>query len=66
MKEKVLWATKKGSPSWQEQVICTKEKYFEAAISWAKANGFNKFRVAVIDISTPPKFEKTLNTYKLH
>lgn len=64
MKEKVLFATKIGDPNWKEDFITDKENEIEAATAWCKANGYDRIRVAVIDLSTPPDFTKTLNLKK--
>lgn len=61
MKVKTLWATKIGDEDWQEQLITESEKDIPAASEWAKQNGFDRLRIAVIDLSTPPNFGKTVN-----
>lgn len=59
--EKVLYGTQIGEPEWMEQIITTDESKIAAASDWAKANGFDRLRVATIDLSVPPDFAKTLN-----
>jgi DNA repair protein RadC len=56
---KVLWAVKKGSPAWEEQIITENEKDIDKAKNWAKENGFDRFRIQTIDLSTKPDFKKT-------
>lgn len=60
--KRVLWAVKIGDPSWAEQLITDKEENIEPAKEWASANGFDRFRIAVID-NEKPDFTKTLNKY---
>lgn len=54
--EKVLFAVKIGKPDWAEEVITENESQFEEAKRWAEANGFDRFRIAIIDMSKKPKF----------
>lgn len=48
-----LWATKKGAPDWQEQLITEVAERIPAASEWAKANGFDRLRVSDFDGSAP-------------
>jgi GNAT superfamily N-acetyltransferase len=59
---KILWAVKKGDPDWKEQVITENEEHIENAKKWATENGFDRFRIQVLDLSTPPDFKKTFKT----
>jgi hypothetical protein len=61
MKNKVLWGTKNGAPSWAEEIITDKLERIEAAKKWAIANGFINLRLAEIDISKKPDFKKCIN-----
>jgi len=54
--EKVLFAVKIGKPDWAEEVITENESQFDKAKRWAEANGFDRFRIAEIDMSKKPKF----------
>lgn len=56
---KVLWGVKKGEPDWKEQIITEQEERIEDAKKWATANGFDRFRIQTIDLTTPPDFKKT-------
>jgi DNA repair protein RadC len=56
--EKVLFAVKIGEPDWAEQLITENESRIEEAKKWAEQNGFDRFRVAEIDMSKKPKFAK--------
>lgn len=53
---KILFAVKTGDEDWQEQLITEQEDKIEAAKQWAKANGFDRLRVADVDLSKPPDF----------
>jgi hypothetical protein len=59
---KILWAVKKGDPDWKEQIITEKEERIEDAKKWATENGFDRFRIQMVDLSTPPDFKKTFKT----
>ena len=66
-KETVLFAVKKGEPDWAEQVITNRLHKIKEAKEWAVENGFDRLRVAEIDMETPPDFlsavkKRTLNT----
>ena len=43
-----------------EEIITNDKRNFEKAKTWAKRNGFDRFRVAEIDTSKAPDFTKTL------
>lgn len=59
---KVLFATRVNQPDWEEQLITEYEERIPAAIEWAKNNGFDRIRIAVLDMSIKPDFSKTLTT----
>lgn len=59
--QQILWAVKIGDPDYAEQILTDKPERFEAAKQWAKANGFDRFRISEIDLDTKPDFTKTLN-----
>ena len=59
--EYVLFGVKIGDEDWQEVVISTNRKHFDKAKVWATANGYNRFRIAIIDLSKPPDFRRTIN-----
>ena len=56
-----LWATRKGAPDWQEELITEQADKIPAASEWAKANGFDRLRVSTFDGKTLPDFTQTLN-----
>ncbi len=61
---KILWATKIGAPTEDEQLITEVESRIPAAMEWAKKNGFDRFRIADMDMNEKPDFTKTINKKK--
>jgi len=64
MIERILYGTRKGAPAWQEEIITNQEKRFDEAKAWAKRNGFDRFRVAEIDLTVAPDFTKAIRGAK--
>jgi hypothetical protein len=62
--ERILYGTRKGEPALNEEIITNQEKRFDQAKAWAKRNGFDRFRVAVIDLSVAPDFTKAIRGAK--
>ena len=62
--ERILYGTRKGAPAWQEEIITNQEKRFDEAKAWAKRNGFDRFRVAVIDLRETPDYTKAIRVAK--
>ena len=62
--ERILYGTRKGAPAWQEEIITNQEKRFDEAKAWAKRNGFDRFRVAEIDLTVAPDFTKAIRGAK--
>lgn len=60
MKTKALFAVRVGQPDYMEELITDKAKLIEQAKEWALENGFDRLRIAVIDLDTPPDFTKTI------
>jgi hypothetical protein len=60
MKEKILFATRIGDEEWKEELITDNEENIEAATAWAIKNGFDRIRIAEIDLSIIPDFTKTI------
>lgn len=56
---KILFAVRIGNEDWQEELITEDQARIPAASKWAKANGFNRIRVAVIQPGKPD-FAKAL------
>lgn len=61
---KILWAVKIGEPNWAEEVITEDESQIEQAKTWAEQNGYDRFRIANIDINTKPDFIGAINGRK--
>lgn len=67
MKETILWGCKVDEPDYMEEVLYSRRGYvnkkslMEAGEEWAKQNGYDRLRIAVIDPSTPPNFGETVN-----
>lgn len=57
---KILLAVKIDNEDWQEQLITEDEDRIDDAKKWAENNGFNRFRIAEIDLSRPPNFGSEL------
>lgn len=58
---KVLFAVKIGEPDYMEEVITENELQIEQAKKWAEENGYDRFRIANINMENPPDFTKALN-----
>jgi hypothetical protein len=56
----VLFAVKQGDPDYMETLITDKPEHIDKAKEWAKLNGFNRFRIAEIDLKISPNFAKTV------
>lgn len=59
--EKILFGVKAENEDWQEELISTNPQAFVAAKKWASKQGFNRFRVATINLTEKPDFSKTIN-----
>ena len=58
---RVLFAVKVNEPAWAEQLITEQEELIIPAKIWASENGFNRFRIAEIDLTVKPDFVATIN-----
>ena len=58
---KILFAVKKGNEDWQEELITEQEDRIKEARAWAEQNGFDRFRIADIDLTQKPDFSKVIN-----
>lgn len=56
MTEQILYGTKVNQPAYMEEIISTKPENFKDAVVWAKSNGFDRLRVASINLSIKPDF----------
>ena len=57
---RALFATRRGAPDWQEELITEVAARIPAARTWALANGFDRLREVEIDDTTPPDFAGTV------
>jgi hypothetical protein len=57
---KTLWATQIGAEDWQEELITEVEEDIEKASAWAIENGFDRLRIADIDLTVIPDFAATI------
>jgi len=66
-KTTVLYACKVGDPDYMEEVLFEQDGYVnidklkDKAQKWCNDNGYNRVRVSVINLSTPPNFAGTVN-----
>ena len=63
MKNKILWAVKKGDKDWQEQIITdtTSPEHLTNAKVWAVTNGFTRLRVSTMQYGNKPDFSRIFN-----
>lgn len=59
---KILFAVRIGNPDWQEELITEVEDRITDARKWAKQNGFNRFRIAEIDLDEKLNFANLINS----
>jgi hypothetical protein len=65
--ETLLYGCKIGQPDYMEEILyqckgyTNKDELIKKGEAWAAANGYNRLRVSVIDLSTPPNFANTVN-----
>ncbi len=59
--ETILYAVRVGAEDWEEEIITTNASAIEAAKSWAKANGFDRFRIATFEAGELPNFVASVN-----
>ncbi len=65
--ETLLYGCKKDEPDYMEEILYQCRGYTnldelkENGENWAKKNGYNRLRISVVDLSTPPDFKGTVN-----
>lgn len=57
---KVLWGVKEGDEDWRETVLCTQPERFDAVKIMAAKDGWGRFRVGTVDLTTPPDFTQAV------
>lgn len=66
MTETLLYGCKIGEPNYMEEILyeckgyVNKEEVMAKGKEWAGKNGYDRLRIAVIDLSTPPDFTKCI------
>jgi len=67
MKETLLYGCKIGEPNYMEEILYQCKGYvnhdevMNKGKEWAKANGYDRLRISVIDLSIKPDFTKAIN-----
>jgi hypothetical protein len=67
MKETLLYGCKIGQPNYMEEILyqckgyVNKDELIKKGDEWAKQNGYDRLRVSIIDLHTPPNFKQTIN-----
>lgn len=67
MKETLLWGCKIGEPDYMEEILYQCKGYvnqyelMQKGKEWASRNGYDRLRISVIDLATPPNFIKAIN-----
>ena len=60
MTETILYGVKNCEDAWKETILSTNPKRFDEIKILAAKDGWGRFRVAVIDLTTPPDFTKAV------
>lgn len=64
--ETLLYACKINEPDYMEEILYKCRGYTnlqelkDKGEKWAKDNGYNRVRISIVDLSTPPDFGKTI------
>ena len=59
--EYVLWGVRHGHPDWAEAILSRDPERFEEIQMLAALDGWGRFRIAKVDLTTPPDFAGTVN-----
>lgn len=66
MKETLLYGCKIGDPKYMEEILYQCKGYtnetelMKKGEEWAARNGYDRLRIAKIDLATPPDFKGTI------
>lgn len=66
MKETLLYGCKIGEPNYMEEILyqckgyVNKDELMAKGNEWATKNGYDRLRISIIDLSTPPNFIKAI------
>ncbi len=58
---KILYGVRKGHADWEEEIITEHEDQIECAKVWAEWQGYDRFRVAEINMNEKPDFVGSIN-----
>jgi len=64
--ETLLYGCKIGDPAYMEEILyqckghVNKDEIMKQGQTWAIANGYDRLRISVVDLSTPPDFKGTV------
>ena len=65
--ETLLYGCKKGQPDYMEEILYQCKGYTNIeemkakGEKWAADNGYDRLRVSVVDLNTPPNFKGTVS-----
>ena len=66
MIETLLYGCKIGEPSYMEEILyqgkgyVNKDELMTKGKEWAAKNGYDRLRISVVDLSSPPNFAATV------
>ena len=66
-KETLLYGCKIGQPDYMEEILyqcrgyVNKDELLTNGKAWAAKNGYDRLRISVLDLGTPPDFISTIN-----
>ena len=67
MKNTLLYGCKIDAPNYMEEILyeckgyVNKDELIKKGEAWAKQNGYDRLRIAEIDLSIPPNFKQSIN-----
>jgi len=67
MKETLLYGCKIGEPAYMEEILyqckgyTNKDELMTKGKIWADKNGYDRLRISIVDLSTPPNFIKAIS-----
>ena len=65
--ETLLYGCKVGQPDYMEDILYSCQGYtnietlLKKGEEWAKINNYDRLRISIVDLSTPPNFTGTIN-----
>lgn len=64
--ETLLYGCKIGEPNYMEEILyqckgyTNNDELLTKGKQWADKNGYDRLRISIVDLSTPPDFKKTV------